>query len=207
MYVARMIRKICRNIKEYFKKTLTYSNGRFIVELTLIAFLGKFLVALIVIPFLFFALTPNGAESFLETEYVKSTSSTAKQFMLGLLIAPWLETIKNQVIPFWIISFFTKNLSVKIAILTILFAIWHINPSSVISVSFLGFVLAWSYVMKGRSSRWEGFWTTTGIHFLHNAILAIFTLLFLSPYNILYILPILIIIILYYFVVYRPNKS
>jgi len=207
MYVARMIRKIYRNIKEYFKKTLTYSNGRFIVELTLISFLGKFLVALIAMPFFFFALISNGANSFLGTEYVKITSSTAKHFMLGLLISPWLETIINQVIPFWIISFFTKNLSVKIAILTILFAILHINPFSVISVLFVGFVLAWSYVMKGRSSRWEGFWTTTGIHFLYNAILGILALLFLSPYNILYILPILIIIILYYFVVYRPNKS
>lgn len=174
-----MIDNIYRGIREYFKKTLAYSNGRFIVELTFISFLGKFLVAFLIVPFLFILLGQNNADSFLSTEYIKDDSPQTFHYY-ALLIAPWLETIINQVILFWIISFFTKNLSIKIAILTIFFAIFHINPISVFSALFVGFVLAWSYVMKGRFSRWQGFWITSVIHFIHNAILAVFTFVLLK---------------------------
>ncbi|RJQ26486.1 hypothetical protein C4577_03180 [Candidatus Parcubacteria bacterium] len=85
------------------------------------------------------------------------------------IIAPLSETLVNQALVIKLTSFITKKTWILILISTITFILIHEENNKVIP-TYVGTILAWSYIIKSKSSFWNGLWTTTAIHSLINIL-------------------------------------
>jgi membrane protease YdiL (CAAX protease family) len=149
-------------ISRYLEKTKSYSPLRLIVELTLVAFVLKILVAILLAPFA----ASMGAQKLLAAHNPMSPAL----LIAVLIIAPLSETLMLQWLPIRIASRFTARPAVIVSISAFLFAAAHVNPFHAAIILPLGFILAWVFFIKRQESALTAFWVTTGVHAFHNSL-------------------------------------
>jgi membrane protease YdiL (CAAX protease family) len=96
--------------------------------------------------------------------------SSLFDWLLGLIIAPILETFVCQYIPFLIFQAFTKNNLFPIIFSSLFFGVSHsYSPLYIIFGTMAGFILANAYVMSQRRIE-NAFVNVAMIHFTSNLI-------------------------------------
>lgn len=155
------------SIINYLKKTRQYSSARFVIELTLIALLLKFLFALLGV--IMFSILGFDIKADLSYEQWLAKMPLILSALNIILFAAF-ETLIGQWFVIWLVSKLTKNIPLIILSSALAFSILHIEPLLSVVVFPLGVLLAWSFYIKRERSRWEAFWVTTSIHILHNFI-------------------------------------
>lgn len=144
----------------------THNNLHFILELSLIAFFIK--VPLLILSDILF--TSVGLEHLVKlSDELQTAQTTLSDFFLGVVIAPPVETVFGQWIPIAVGSIFLKKTKWVIIFSAIIFALFHFPAIAFTPGAFLiGLLLAWCWLLKRKTGRWEAFWVTTSVHALHN---------------------------------------
>lgn len=153
-------------IRGLFAEIGTHNTFRFILELSLIAFFIK--VPLLVLSDILF--TSVGLEYLVKlSDELQTAQTTLYDFLYGVLIAPPVETVFGQWIPIAIGSIFLKKTRWAIIFSAAIFALLHFPAIAFApGAFFVGLLLAWCWLLKRKTSRWEAFWVTTSVHGLHN---------------------------------------
>lgn len=163
-----------RFIANYFKKTETYSTGRFIIEMYLAATLAKlFIITLTLIAVLIYA--PIEPILFREIEESSSQFSTVN-WLEGLvvfcIILPFLESIAGQAIPVWFMSFITNNRIAYLICSSLWFSFLHSivfeTLAAALIIFFAGIIYAWCYVLYKTEGIWKAIFITSVVHGLFN---------------------------------------
>ncbi|MFZ5425139.1 MAG: type II CAAX prenyl endopeptidase Rce1 family protein [Patescibacteria group bacterium] len=153
---------------KFFQNLSQKSNSKFILYLTLIAFLGK-LPVLIVSDTLFHLVGLGALVELLEYAQVPEITST--DFVLGVLVAPFIETIIGQWIPINLIGIFFKQDKLKIIGSALVFMLIHFPAVTFFPAAFfVGLLFSWAWLQKRKVSLSKAFWTVTFIHALHNLL-------------------------------------
>lgn len=159
--------QIVNLINNYLKKVEDYPDWRFVFELTMVAFILKILF--IIIFGLIFILLGLPVDPDLSFEEGMAKNNFFIIVILTTLFASF-ETLTSQWFIIWLASKFIGSIYWKIIISAIIFSLLHTEPLLVITVFPIGILLAWSFIIKRKKSRWKAFWVTTAIHILHNLI-------------------------------------
>ncbi|HUT30212.1 MAG TPA: CPBP family glutamic-type intramembrane protease [Sedimentisphaerales bacterium] len=94
-------------------------------------------------------------------------------FLVGVLIAPPLETLLLQALPVFVARKLKASFRVQVIVSTVIFAACHIMEgfTTAISAGLVGgFYFGFTYVHWRQKSRWTGFWVTALSHAIHNGI-------------------------------------
>lgn len=153
----------------------THNNLRFILELSLIAFFIK--VPLLILSDILFTSVGLGHLVKLSDE-LQTAQTTLSDFFLSVVIAPPVETVFGQWIPIAVGSLFLKKTKWVIIFSAIIFAFFHFPAIAFMpGAFFIGLLLAWCWLLKRKTGRWEAFWVTTSVHALHNLYAFLLTVL------------------------------
>ncbi|TVR19901.1 MAG: CPBP family intramembrane metalloprotease [Balneolaceae bacterium] len=163
-----------RFIANYFQRTESYSTGRFIFEMYLMAMLCKILIivlSLLVVviyePFeiLFFGETDESVSQFTGLTWVEG-------LIFLCIILPFVESIIGQGIPIKLLSL-VSNSKVLFAILS---SLWFSYLHSIIleGISFAliiffgGAIYAWCFIAYKGKGFWKAILVTSIVHGLYN---------------------------------------
>jgi len=152
-------------ISNYFNRTKKYSVIRFIVEMSVLAFLLKLLAIIIAVP----VLMSMGVNT--ETNLELEKGFLEDPFLIaGILIIIFaaFETITGQMFILWLSKKISKSLSFRLLCSALVFALLHVEPIIIAAVFPIGLILAWAYVVYREKSLWAAIWVTTAIHVAHN---------------------------------------
>jgi len=166
-------------ISDYFRKTESYSTGRFIFEMFLLTSIPKILVILVGSVFIFFL---NEELIFFEErsegESLVYGLNWVAGFILLCVLAPIFETLFAQAVPVYITSFITKSRIVHMLTSSIFFCFLHSSqPYFYLFIIFItGCIYAWSFIVYKTQGFFKAFLVTSIIHSLFNfiAFLAIY---------------------------------
>ena len=163
-----------RFIVKYFKNTESYSIGRFIFEMYLLATFAKILIII-------FSLTAAVVYEPFETIFFGETDESVSQFtgltwIEGLLILcivlPFIESIIGQGIPIWLLTKVTNNKMLYVVISSVWFAYLHSiileGISFALIVFFGGIIFAWCFTVYKEKGFWKGLLVATCVHILFN---------------------------------------
>lgn len=142
------------------------SKLKFILILGFTAFLSKVLA----IPFIYFA--PN----FSHQDYLLTRYSDFSIVFGALVLSPVFETFIGQWLPISLAGFFTRKKVILILISATFFSLAHGISQVIIANFFVGLILAWSFLLKQKTSVWEAIGATIGIHFVQNLLSLVFWL-------------------------------
>lgn len=154
-------------VENYFQKAEKYSTLRFILELTILAFLTK--IIFIIFGGIFLTILGVSIEPDISFEQELLKAGPIFLTILIILFASF-ETLTGQWFMIWLVSHFTRNIWTKVLVSAAVFASLHITPMLIISSFPIGVILAFSFIIKRKISRWHTFWVTTAIHTLHNLV-------------------------------------
>ena len=93
--------------------------------------------------------------------------------ILGVVVAPILETLVFQAFPVWIARLCKARFSVQVVISVVPFFLAHAVEGIQTGIAaglISGFYLAFTYVHWREKRRWTAFWVTAISHAIHNAI-------------------------------------
>lgn len=152
-------------ISNYFSRTKKYSVIRFIVEMSVLAFLLKMLAIIIAVPVLISMGLNTETNLELEKGFLEDPFLVAG--ILIILFAAF-ETIIGQMFILWLSKKISKAHSFRILCSAIVFALLHVEPIIMAAVFPIGLILAWAFVLYREKSLWSAIWVTTAIHVAHN---------------------------------------
>lgn len=152
-------------IKSYFERTKKYSTLRFILEMSVVAFVLKVFFVMLTIP-LFTAFGIN-TEMNLELEKSFLDDPLVLAVILIIMFAAF-ETITSQMFILWLGKKISKDISFRILLSSIIFALLHVEPLLMAAVFPIGIILAWAYLLYREKGVWPALWVTTAIHVVHN---------------------------------------
>lgn len=140
-------------LKKYFRRIETYSNVRFILEVTALAFVSRFLLTLpvaIILALIGFQLgDPNITMFDLKHDLIPVS-------LYLIVIAPFMETLLFQLLPIKVLDLFFPRAYylLKIAVVTLIFAYAHLNEGLINFIGMLpiGFLFVWSFTVKQKQS-------------------------------------------------------
>ena len=139
----------------------------FILMLTVYSVIAKVLAFTLINPFL----QPSSKDP-LNAVLMAQRDGLAATFIVGILLAPILETFLAQWLPIRIGRIFTHRPGVLIGLSTAVFAAMHLHAGTkgvALGVS-VGLLLGCSFVHWQRVSTGRAYWVTTAIHALHNGV-------------------------------------
>jgi hypothetical protein len=155
-----------KKVNKYFQRTKKYSAKRFILEMSILAFILK--IGVIILSGLFFlsiGVIPPASDISYEKELIEQGILSATVF---IILAAAFETLTAQAFILWIMAYFTKNIFWQILVSSVIFALLHVDPMLIAIVFPIGIVLAWSYKVYRNKSFLMAFLVTTIIHVNHN---------------------------------------
>lgn len=164
-----------RFVREYFKKTESYSAGRFIAEMSLITIASKVFLSfsiLLLVDFfyideaLFLGQFEDRADSLLDGLH------WLLGFVLLCVFVPLFESLVGQMIPISLIRFFSKEKTTQVLFSVIVNTSFH-YPFAIygfIVTCILSFILAWGYILYRKEGIWKAILVITTIHGLYNFI-------------------------------------
>lgn len=154
-------------LRKYLIATEKHSTPRFILELTSVCFFLK----VIFIIFFGIVFTSLGINTEVDGSFEEEMVRMGILITLPLTIVfAAFETLIGQWLVIHITSKFTKRIFYQIFFSAVVFSLLHIEPMLVAAVFPIGIVLAWTFILYRRKSRWSAFWVTTAIHTLHNLV-------------------------------------
>jgi len=144
----------------FWRMTLKLKRKPYWVQIITFYF-SSFLIVLCVLPLLFLA--DNLSES--------GNGPDVNSWILGIVLAPILETLLNQHLPFWLIQKWslTRN-KYRLYIFTsaIVFGLCHTYSLQYMIFAFsVGLILGYTYFFYNKTPK-IAFWSTTLIHSLRN---------------------------------------
>ncbi len=158
-------------------KAQTYSTWRFIVEITVLAFLSRFFI---VFPtaIILYSLGINLGNA--NIEHFDFSKHIFQTLFFVTVIGPFIETILFQVIPISILKLLRFPARIILFITTLIFALAHLEDGLINFIGMLpiGFLFNWSFFVRSKKSFFEAFFVVFVIHGLTNLlaiILYIFT--------------------------------
>lgn len=163
-----------RFVTEYFRKTESYSAGRFIAEMFLLTILSKIFVITLTLTFI---VIYEPLETFLVGEMDENVQQfTGLTWIMGLLIVciifPFLESFIGQGIPIWVLSYFFNNRAFNLIASTLWFVYLHsfiLNGISFALIIFFGgIVFSWCFMVFFKRGFWKAIIVTTIVHSLSN---------------------------------------
>jgi membrane protease YdiL (CAAX protease family) len=154
-----------RTIKNYFEHTKGYSTIRFILEMSVVAFILKVFFVMITVPV--FSMLGLNTEMNLELEKSFLDDPLLLAVVLIMIFAAF-ETITSQMFILWLGKKITKDTSFRILLSSIIFALLHVEPLLMAAVFPIGIILAWAYLLYREKGVWSALWVTTAIHVVHN---------------------------------------
>lgn len=126
-------------------------------------YFSSFLIVLCVLPLLF--LTDNLSES--------ENGPDVNSWILGIVLAPILETLLNQHLPFWLLqklSWTRNKYGLYIFASAIAFGLLHTYSLRYMIFAFsIGLILGYTYLFYSKTPK-IAFWSTTLIHSLRNGL-------------------------------------
>ena len=153
------------HIKNYFEKTKSYSIWRFILEMTVLAFILKIIFIIIGLPIV----GALGLNTESDLSFEKSFLDYQLWMTAGLIILfAAFETITSQMFILWLAKKISKDTAFRLLLSAIIFALLHIEPMMIFGVFPIGLILGWAYLIYREKSLWSALWVTTTIHVLHN---------------------------------------
>lgn len=164
------MKKIKLLISSYILKVSEFTDLRLVVELTCVALVSKLVFSFVFVSLFILILTILGFNPEQYDKYLQSENHISPTDPYAYLLAPWLETILNQVLPIELLLLITKKRWLIIAISSVLFSLLHGDLVSFVAVLPVGIVLAGVYLLKRTISFKKAFLLTTTIHLLHNLI-------------------------------------
>ncbi len=93
--------------------------------------------------------------------------------IVGVVIAPILETLLFQAFPVWIARLCKARFSIQVVSSVVPFFLVHAIEGIQTGIAaglISGFYFAFTYVHWREKRRWTAFWVTTTSHAIHNAI-------------------------------------
>jgi hypothetical protein len=168
LQALKNLKKACHSLAEvisaYLQRTRKYSNIRFIFELVSLDFVLR--ASLVIFP-----------ETLINTDGESNTERLAQEglwvlFLVGVILAPALETIIGQWLPIKVASLFTNNKFYIVLFSALFFSSLHLPGGLTIFFVVLpgGLVLAWSFLIKREESCLKAYWITAVIHGLANLV-------------------------------------
>ncbi|MBI2011583.1 hypothetical protein HYS91_02325 [Candidatus Daviesbacteria bacterium] len=151
----------------YLQKTSNYSTWRYIVELTFMAFLLKFLF--IILSGIIFSLFRFYPEINLSYE-LKMLDKNIFVIISFITLFAFFETLTGQWLMIWISALFTNKIYIQILFSALIFSLLHIDPQLIVTVFPIGIILGWSFILYRKKSLILALWVTTLIHINHNLI-------------------------------------
>lgn len=157
-----------RFITEYFRKTESYSAGRFIAEMFFLEVAGDLVLYAIVGIAAYLSIDLIGHYNW-DENYLIDNYHWFFALMVLCFFGPFLETIFLQCIPVLLISRWTSNRLIPVVCSAALFAVLHSYPTAVLFVIFFsGLIYAWSFTLFCRDGCISGVFITTIIHGMGN---------------------------------------
>lgn len=152
-------------IENYFQRTKSYSDVRFIFELVALTFCLNIILFSLVS--LLFDLDGTGNTALVDE------GSLGDLFVSVVVVGPIVETLFDQWLPIKIASFFTPHLGDLLILSSLYFAAQHLyfGLRGFLGLLPLGIFLSWSFLVKREISLWKAFWVTTLIHSLYNLVI------------------------------------
>lgn len=160
----------------YFKKIQNYDDIRFIIELTALAFLSRFFIALPVEIFLDILGVKLGNPNIYSFNFTKDIWNI---LLYICVIAPFIETILFQMLPIRILEFIKIPKTLILIITTAVFSYAHYHEGLINAIGMIpmGFLFAWSYLVRQKDSWWKALLIVVIIHGLSNFIATMLYLL------------------------------
>lgn len=156
-------------ISSYFRGVAGYPSIRFIIEVTALAFVSRFILVLPVVILLSAIGVDVGMANIdrldLENKFVETV-------FFAVIIAPLLETIIFQLLPLKLFKILRLPVNLAIFITTLIFAYAHLEDGLVnfIGMIPIGFLFVWSFVVRERKSTSNAIFTVYIIHALTNLL-------------------------------------
>jgi Type II CAAX prenyl endopeptidase Rce1-like len=117
--------------------------------------------------FLFLARISNAGDVF-AASYIESLY---KDIFISIFIAPLLETLIAQWLPYIIIRYFTKNLYVLYFVSSVIFAVGHTyNFWYMATTFFIGLIFIGLFVLLSKKSLKKAYWGVVLVHAFSNTI-------------------------------------
>ena len=94
--------------------------------------------------------------------------------VMGVVVAPVLETLIFQSLPVWVARLFKASFQVQVVASVVPFVLVHVTQglgTGIAAGLVGGFYFAFTYVHWREQRRWTAFWVTAVSHAIHNAIL------------------------------------
>ena len=153
-----------KNIVEIIHRNLIGLNT---VSFVLVMVVTSFLVLIPFLPVLKYLVEhvgPLGGPDSLQ-------GSIFLQFIIGVTLAPLVETMLFQSLPIYILMTYTKlNNAAVMSISALFFALSHFYSLTYVFVTFfVGFVLAYAYIVYLKK-RQSSYWVVVAIHALRNLV-------------------------------------
>lgn len=153
----------------YFRRISQYSTLRFILEVTALAFLSRFIIVLpVVIVLSIFNVnlgTPNIEVLNIEAQFWHTV-------FVAVIIAPFIETIIFQWFPLQIFKLFRIPGFIAIIITTYIFAYAHLNDGLINFIGMLpiGLLFVWAFYVRKKRSLINAFFSVFAIHSFTNLL-------------------------------------
>jgi hypothetical protein len=163
------LRSGARLVSEHFARYRRRSPWSFCWRIAIESVVVSFAAALIFVPFV-----NTEPRTLLELPYYAF-------FLLGVLIAPLVETVLFQALPVGVMRLLRTRFGWQVLVATALFAAAHFREGVSVGLGaglVGGFYFAFTYVHWRERSRWTALWTTAVCHGIHNGI----AIILLLPY-------------------------
>ncbi|MDX9753416.1 MAG: CPBP family intramembrane glutamic endopeptidase [bacterium] len=164
--MKRLIERLNHLLEKYYQRSRAQSTRRLITELIILSFLLKLIPAIAV------GLTGIDPDTLQSTTDVNAQEGIAFLFVAAVLVSPPVETIFGQWFLLWLTSWFTSRRLWLLLIPATLFAAMHVYAGW-INFFFVfppSLIFTWCFMVNREHSRWKAVWTTTFVHFVHNAV-------------------------------------
>ncbi|MEI7581788.1 CPBP family glutamic-type intramembrane protease [Runella sp.] len=101
--------------------------------------------------------------------------SLTKDIIVSIIIAPIIETLIAQYLPYIVLRFFTKNLYIIYTISSIIFALGHTyNTWYMVATFFIGIIFIGLFAVLSKKSMAMAFWGVVIVHAISNTIAVIY---------------------------------
>ena len=164
-------------IRQYYKRTLSYSRSRFVFETTLLTIIGKFGIGLLGFTLYYWAYGSEPNYSLYTAElFYKDWKVISIIFLICII--PLFETF-TQWLSISLLKTITNNYMLVILGSGTLFALLHYSYGvwNILVIFPLGIMLAWTFYCRQKYTLADAFITTFYVHAIHNMIAAFLTLI------------------------------
>ncbi len=163
-------------ISSYFRRIANYSTIRFILEVTALAFVSRFLIVLPVVIILSLFGVDMGSPNIERLDLENNFTETV---IFAVIVAPFVETLLFQLLPLKVLKFFRVPLYMAVFFTTLIFAYVHLDDGLInfIGMIPIGSLFVWSFVVREKKSLFNAIFSVFIIHSLTNLLATVIYLM------------------------------